>query len=313
MKVLFMGTPDFACYALEKILNTEFCQVVGVICQPDKPKGRGKRVQYCDVKELALNHDLNIFQPRRIKSDEGVEYIKKMNPDLIVVVAYGQILSKEILDIPKYGCINVHGSLLPKYRGAAPVHRAVINGDTITGATIMYMDEGLDTGDMILKKEVEILLNNTSGDVYTQVAKAGADALGQVLINIKNNTVTREKQNDDLSTYARLLTKDEGNIDWDESSEDIRNKVRGLNPWPTSYSYLNGEVYKIWEVEIYKDYEGKPGQVVEVIKDRGIVVKTGDSSVIVTRIQKQGKKQMETKEFLKGYNIERGASFGSLE
>lgn len=308
MKIIFMGTPDFAATSLKGLINKGY-NIPLVITQPDKEKGRGKKIQMCEVKELALENNLEVFQPKRVKSQEAVEYIKTFEPDLIVVVAYGQILSKEILDIPKLGCINVHGSLLPKYRGAAPIHWAIINGEEKTGVTTMYMSEGLDTGDMILKKEVSINENDTTGDLYPIIADLGAKALVETIENIEKGNIYREKQNDDLSSYAPILKKEDGQIDFNKTSIEIRNKVRGLNPWPCCYTKLNGDMFKILECEIYKTFpHGNNGEIMEVNKEN-FAIKTNDGSILVTKLQKQGKKPMDTKSFLLGHNINLGDKF----
>lgn len=308
MKIIFMGTPDFAKTSLEKLIEKGY-EISLVIAQPDRQKGRGKKIQMCEVKEYALSKNLEVFQPNRIKEKSAVEYIKSFSPDIIIVVAYGQILSKEILDIPKYGCINVHGSLLPKYRGAAPIHWAIINGEKTTGVTTMYMDTGMDTGDMILKKEIAINDTDTTGQLYPIIADLGGDALIETIENIENGQFFREAQDNELATYASLLKKEDGQIDFNKTAIEIKNKVRGLNPWPCCYTSINGDVLKILECEIFKKFNtGKNGEVMEINK-KGFVIKTEDSSILITKLQKQGKKPMDTPSFLLGYKINIGDVF----
>lgn len=250
MNIIFMGTPDFAKESLEKIYNEKH-NILAVVTNIDKKQGRGMKISYTPVKEFALEKDIKIFQPQKVRNDnEFIEEIKKLNPDVIVVVAYGKILPKELLDIPKYGCINVHGSLLPKYRGAAPIQWAVLNGDKITGITTMFMDEGMDTGDMILKEEVEIGANETTGELWDRLSIIGADLLVKTLDEIKNSTVKREKQPKEF-THAPMLSKDMAKIDWNTmTAQKIHNLVRGLNPIMGAYSNLNSKKIKFWKTEV---------------------------------------------------------------
>lgn len=250
MNIIFMGTPDFAKESLEKIYNEKH-NILAVVTNIDKKQGRGMKISYTPVKEFALEKDIKIFQPQKVRNDnEFIEEIKKLNPDVIVVVAYGKILPKELLDIPKYGCINVHGSLLPKYRGAAPIQWAVLNGDKITGITTMFMDEGMDTGDMILKEEVEIGANETTGELWDRLSIIGADLLVKTLDEIKNSTVKREKQPKEF-THAPMLSKDMAKIDWSTmTAQKIHNLVRGLNPIMGAYSNLNSKKIKFWKTEV---------------------------------------------------------------
>ena len=251
MKIVFMGTPDFAKESLEAIYNAGH-EILAVVTNTDKPKGRGMKLLASPVKEFALENNLKIFQPEKIKNNqEFIEEIKKLNPDVICVVAYGKILPKEILDIPKFGCINVHASLLPKYRGAAPIQWAVLNGDKVTGVTTMYMDVGMDTGDMILKEEVQIGENETTGELWERLSKIGADLLVKTLEQIQNGTATREKQGNDF-TIAPMLNKEIAKINWDkQTAKEIKDLVRGLNPIMGAYAFLNGKKINFWKVIIH--------------------------------------------------------------
>lgn len=305
MKVVFMGTPDFAVPILEKLIESH--EVLAVITQPDKPKGRGKKVLFTPVKECALKRNIEVLQPIKIKDVYFIEELKKYAADIFVVAAYGQILPESVLFMPKYGSINVHGSLLPKYRGAAPIQWAVIDGEKTTGVTIMQMDKGLDTGDMILKKSFDILPRDTSADVYDKMARIGAEALTEALELIQKGEAVREKQDDSLSTYAKMITKETGKIDWSKSSGQIINLIRGLNPWPIAYTSYGDDVIKIWHAEEIDGYEkGVFGEVLEIIKNRGFVVKTGDSAVLITEVQAVGGKKMSAADYLRGHNIETG-------
>ena len=310
LKAVFMGTPDFAVPCLQVMLDEEI-EVAAVVTQPDKPKGRGKKLAMPPVKELAIENGIQVYQPKRVKDGEFVEILRKINPDIIVVVAFGQILSKEILSIPKCGCINVHGSLLPKYRGAAPVNWAVINGEKKTGITTMYMDEGLDTGDMILKSEVEIGEDETAGELYYRLSSLGAQVLKDTLRAIREGNAPREKQDDSISTYAHMMDKKLGKIDWNKQAHEIVNLVRGTNPWPGAHTVYNEKTMKIWEVARHDacPADNEPGCIVDVSND-GIVVSCAKGCVIVKEIQMPNKKRMKVSEYLKGNEIEKGVSLG---
>lgn len=302
MKVIFMGTPDFAVPTLKGLIN-EY-GVEAVLTQPDRPRGRGNKVTPSPIKEVATAYNISVLQPENLRKERDIiDQIKEIKPDIIVVVAYGQILPKEVLDIPKFGCINVHASLLPKYRGAAPYQWAVINGEETTGVTTMYMAEGLDTGDMILKSEIPIEDKDTAGTIHDKLSVIGAKVLLDTLKLIEQNQAPREKQDDSRSTYAPMLKKKDGLIDWNKSSEDIYNLIRGLNPWPSAYTYLDGKILKVWEANISENkYEGLPGQIID-IEDDQLLVKTGDGILLLKEIQLQGRKRMPVKEFLKGYEV----------
>lgn len=305
MKVIFMGTPDFSVPALEKIIAAGH-EVAAVITQPDKPKGRGKEVKYPPVKEKAIEHGIKVYQPLKVKNEEFIDILKEINPDVIVVVAFGQILSKAILDIPRYGCINVHASLLPKYRGAAPIQWSIIDGEEKTGVTTMYMDAGLDTGDMLLKAETVIEKNETGGSLHDKLAAIGGDLLIETLEKIENNQINREKQVDSESCYAKMLDKSLGHIDFGKTAVEIERLIRGLNPWPSAYTYLEGKTLKIWSGEVVdKEYDGNIGDIVEVTKDV-IMVKTGKGTLAIKELQLEGKKRMMVETFLRGYNVNLG-------
>ena len=267
MKIVFMGTPDFSVNALENIVKAGH-DVVGVITQPDKPKGRGGKMQYTPVKEKALELGLDVYQPQRVKEPEFIEKLKEMNPDAIVVIAFGQILPKEILDMPKYGCINVHASLLPKYRGAAPIQWAVIDGEKETGVTTMYMNEGLDTGDIIDKVVVPIDKKETGGSLFDKLAIEGGKLILKTLIELENGTAVRTPQDDSKSNYAGMINKQLGKIDFNKSANEIERLIRGLNPWPSAYTKMDGKTLKIWDADVDdSENDSAPGTINEVGKD----------------------------------------------
>jgi methionyl-tRNA formyltransferase len=305
MRVAFMGTPDFAVPTLEKLINKH--EVVAVFTQPDKPKGRGQKLQYTPVKEVAVKNNIPVYQPSKLKQDrESIEALKNMNIDVIVVVAYGQILSKEVLEIPRYGCINVHASLLPKLRGAAPINWAIINGYDKTGITTMAMNEGLDTGDMLLKREIKIGENETAGELHDRLMYIGADLLIETLEGIENNRITPEKQDDSQSNYAPLLTKELGHINWNNNSTSVYNLIRGVTPWPGAYGFYKGKMIKIWKAD--KEIGGEnsnPGEIVEVKKE-GIRVACKTGFIIIRELQEVGGKRMSVSSYLNGHNIDMG-------
>lgn len=312
MNILFMGTPDFARDSLEAVYNAGY-NILGVVTNPDRPKGRGMKLVASPVKEFALEKKLEIFQPEKVrKNEEFIEQIKALNPDVICVVAYGKILPKEILDIPRLGCINVHGSLLPKYRGAAPIQWAVLNGDKTTGVTTMYMDVGMDTGDMILKQEVEIGENETTGELWDRLSKIGGELLVETLKQIENGTAPREKQGDDFSV-APMLSKDMAKIDWEnKTAQEIKNLVRGLNPIMGAYTFLNGSKIKFWKVGIVNsiDFDVDKAQSLEngsvLVSDQkqGLFIKTKQGILSVLEIQGENAKRMSIGDFLRGNKIE---------
>ena len=307
MRILFMGTPEFAQVSLQALLD-DGRQVVCVITQPDKPKGRGYEMAMSDVKKLALEKNIPVHQPITLKDGAIMPLLEEYHPDIIVVVAYGQILPEYVLNFPKYGCINIHGSLLPKYRGAAPIQRAVIDGEKLSGVTSMYMEKGLDTGDMLIKRELPISCEATAGEYHDALAVLGGEVLLETLDKIKEGTLTPEKQNDSLSTYASQLSKAEGEIDWNNTSEAIYNKVRGLNPWPMAYSFIGGKRFTIDFV--YKcEQSGNPGKVLRA-DENGLIVGCGEGSVLIKNIKVEGKKKMSVGDYLRGHTIAEGTLLG---
>ena len=305
MKVIFMGTPDLSVGTLEALIDAGH-EVVLVVTQPDKPKGRGGKVLYTPVKEAALAHDIPVYQPVKIRKPECIEELRKYKADIMVVIAFGQILPKEILEMTPYGCVNVHASLLPAYRGAAPIQWAVINGDKVSGVTTMQMDEGLDTGDMLLKEEIVLDEKETGGSLHDKIADAGARLCIETLKALEQGTVTPVKQGESTTEYARMLDKRMGNISWEKPAEEIERLIRGLNPWPSAYTDWNGKVMKIWQAEVCEgDTKEVPGTVVKVEKD-GFYVQTGKDLLKVTELQIPGKKKMDAGAFLRGCRIENG-------
>lgn len=306
MRVIFMGTPDFSVGTLEALIAAGH-EVCLAVTQPDKPKGRGGKMQYTPVKEKALFYNIPVYQPKRVRDPECVEELRKYNADVMVVVAFGQILPKEILEMTPYGCINVHASLLPKYRGAAPIQWAIIEGEEVTGVTTMQMDEGLDTGDMILKTEVPVAADETGESLHDKLAAAGAALCVETLKALENGTAVREKQGESPTAYAKMLTKELGDIDWAEPAVKIERLVRGLNSWPGTYTHWNGKVMKIWRAaaEASETADVQPGTVVSVEKE-SFAVQTGDGVLRVLEVQMPGKKRMDAGAFLRGNTMEPG-------
>ncbi|NLB32744.1 MAG: methionyl-tRNA formyltransferase [Tissierellia bacterium] len=299
MNVIFMGTPYFAVPTLEKLQESKH-NVVLVVTQPDKPFGRGKKLKKSEVKEVAESLELEIFQPDKIKKSDNIDILKSYNPDIIVVVAYGQILSKEILTLPKYGCINVHASLLPKLRGAAPLNWAIINGETITGVTTMQMDVGLDTGDMLLKAEIEIDENMNVGELHDVLMQKGADLLLETLDKIEKNQIKPQKQDDSLSNYAPMFNNENRKINWNLSAKNIHDLIRGLSPWPAAYFTMDEKTIKVYKSSYIKDNSNyEPGYVIKA-SNEGIFVKAKDGIVILQEIQMPGKKKMPVEAYLRG-------------
>lgn len=313
LKIVFMGTPDFAKESLEAIYNEGY-DIEAVVTNPDKPKGRGMKMIASPVKEFAIEKNLKIYQPVKVRNNtEFIDELKKINPDVICVVAYGKILPKEILEIAKYGCINVHGSLLPQYRGAAPIQWAVLNGDKTTGITTMYMDEGMDTGDIILKREVEIGENETTGELWDKLSKIGGELLIETLKNIENGTAPREKQGEDF-TMAPMLNKDMAKINWeDKNVNEIKNLVRGLNPIMGAYSFIDNKKVKFWKVEKLElplDKQTlKNGTVIISDSKQGLQIKAKDGIINVIEIQGENARKMGIGDYLRGNNIEVGKVF----
>lgn len=312
MRVIFMGTPDFAVGTLEALVEAGH-EVVLAVTQPDKPKGRGKEMQFTPVKESAIRHNIPVYQPRRVREPECIEELKKYNADVCVVVAFGQILPKEILEMTPYGCINVHASLLPKYRGAAPIQWAVINGEEVSGVTTMQMDEGLDTGDMLEKVEIPLASDETGESLHDKLAEAGEKLCVQTLANAEKGNLHPEKQGESPTAYARMLDKTLGNIDWAKSAVEIERLIRGLNSWPSAYTTWNGKMMKIWEADIISETdvseEVLPGTIARVEKT-AFYVKTGDGLLKIKSLQIPGKKRMDADAFLRGYQVKEGETLG---
>lgn len=308
MKIVFMGTPDFAVPSLKELIKKY--DVSAVFTQPDKAKGRGKKVIFSPVKEVAVENNIPVFQPIKLRNDrEMIDKLKEMNPDFIVVVAFGQILTREVLDIPKYGCVNLHGSLLPKYRGAAPVQWAVINGETKAGNTTMLLDEGVDTGDMLLKQEVEITEEMTSGELYDILRDKGSSLLVETLEKLASNSITPIKQEGE-TFYAKMLDKEMANIDWNNSAKDIHNLIRGLNPWPIAYTTYNDEKMKIYESKVLDDKKYEIyGKILNVSK-KGISVTTKEGTLLITKIQFPNKKPLTVEQYINGHNIDENIILG---
>jgi methionyl-tRNA formyltransferase len=304
MNVVFMGTPDFAVPSLVKIAKCHTVQAV--FTQPDKPVGRKMILTPPDVKVCAEKLGIKVYQPQKLKAGDSYEIIKNLNPDVIVVVAYGQILPENILNIPKYGCINVHGSLLPKYRGAAPIQWSVLNGDKVTGVTTMYMEKGLDTGDILLTQKYEIGINETSGEVFDNLANIGGDLILETLEDAQKGRLNPKKQDDSQSSYAKMLDKSLCNIDFSKSNKQVHNQVRGLSPWPVATTVINGKTFKIYETRLC-DKSGKIGEIISV---NPLTVACGEGSVIINTLQMQGKKKMDSNAFLQGHKLEIGTIIG---
>ncbi len=313
MKVVFMGTPDFSVGALEAIIAAGH-QVTAVVTQPDKPKGRGKEIQVTPVKACALSHGIPVFQPVRVKEPEAVEVLRGYEADIFVVAAFGQILSEEILSMPFYGCVNIHASLLPKYRGAGPIQWAIINGEKTTGVTIMQMDKGIDTGDMLLKREVEIDSGETGDSLHDKLAAAGAKLIVEALEKLERGELTPMKQPEDGASYAKMLKKSMGKIVWGQSAQRLDCLIRGLLSWPGAYTIFRGKTLKIWEEEAVGELQAdlsdaEQGTVVCVEKE-AFYVKTGEGVLKILAVQPEGKRRMQVKEFLLGYPVEVGEKLG---
>ena len=308
MKIIYMGTPDFAVPALKALANSEHT-VCAVFTQPDKPRGRKMIMTPPDVKVCAQELDIPVYQPQSMKSEEALEIINNYNPDVIVVAAYGQIIPKTVLDAPKYGCVNIHGSLLPKYRGASPIQQSVLNGDKITGVTTMLMDVGIDTGDILLTKETEIGENETSGELFDRLADLGGELILETLKALEEGTVTPVKQDESLSSHTSKIDKSLCPIDFTKSADEVHNKVRGLNPWPVATTKICGKNVKVYSTKLCE----KSGKCGHVISTKPLIVACGEGSVEICEIQPEGKKRMSTEAFLAGHKIEIGDVIGQEE
>ena len=297
-----MGTPDFSVGTLEALVEAGH-EVVLAVTQPDKPKGRGKEMQFTPVKECAMKYQIPVYQPKRIREAECVEELRKYQADIMVVVAFGQILPKEILEMAPYGCVNVHASLLPKYRGAAPIQWAILDGEEVTGVTTMQMNEGLDTGDMLLKTEIRIEEKETGGSLHDKLAAAGAKLCVETLRGLEAGEIQPIPQGDSTTSYAKMLDKQLGNIDWSRSAIEIERLIRGLSPWPSAYTNWNDKVMKIWDAKVSKETTSEePGTIIKVEKE-AFYVQTGKGSLQICELQIPGKKRMDAGAFLRGYQI----------
>ncbi|MHB8065855.1 MAG: methionyl-tRNA formyltransferase [Ruminiclostridium sp.] len=316
MKIVFMGTPKFAVPSLEMLIK-EGHEVLAAVTQPDKPKGRGNKLCAPPVKEFALKHGLEILQPNKIKTNEFVEQIRALEPDLLITAAYGKILSKDLLEVPVLGCINVHGSLLPSYRGAAPIHWAIINGEKTTGITTMFTDVGLDTGDILLKRELAIAPDTTAGELHDKMAILGAEVLKDTLTELVKGSLERKPQDNTLSSYAPILSKEIGLIDWHKAAEQIHNLVRGIDPWPGAFTFMNGNRMRIWSTNLVsyeksmtiKDTSLVIGEIAEVSND-GILVKCFKGYILVKEVQFDSSKRMSVSDYIRGHIIDVGEKLG---
>lgn len=305
MRIVFMGTPDFSVSALVSLVEAGH-EVIGVVTQPDKPKGRGREVLMTPVKETALKYNIPVYQPIKAREPEFVQLLKDLAPEVMVVAAFGQLLPKSILDIPPFGCVNIHASLLPKYRGAAPIQYAVINGEKESGITTMMMAEALDTGDMLDQEAVRLAEDETGGSLHDKLSEIGGRLILKTLDKLKAGTAVRIPQEDEKACYVGMIKKSMGDIDWSMEARAIERLIRGLNPWPSAYTNWNGKVMKLWKAEaIEKEYEGAFGQVVEAGKT-SLMIKTGRGVISVKELQLQGKKRMDISAFLRGYQISEG-------
>lgn len=303
MRIVFMGTPDFSVPVLESLVKGGH-DVIGVVTQPDKPKGRGKAVLMTPVKEKALELKIPVYQPNKVREPEFMEELKKLNPDIIVVVAFGQLLPKNLLTLPHFGCVNIHASLLPKYRGAAPIQWAVIDGEKESGVTTMMMAEGLDTGDMLEKAVVPIDPEETGGSLHDKLSVLGANLILSTLQKMEEGTITPIPQTEENTCYAKMLKKSMGDIDWTMDAFSIERLIRGLNPWPSAYTRWNEKTLKLWKAQVIEEeYEGVCGEVVYTDKHT-ILVKTGKGTLSLKELQPEGKKRMEIDAFLRGYPVE---------
>ncbi|HLO27236.1 MAG TPA: methionyl-tRNA formyltransferase [Geobacteraceae bacterium] len=310
LRLVFMGTPAFACPCLQRLIGRGE-EILAVVTQPDRPKGRGQQLTSPPVKDLAEKHGITVMQPPKVRAPEFIDIIRELHPDLIVVVAFGQILPKALLDLPHYGCINVHASLLPRYRGAAPINWCIINGETETGVTTMQMDVGLDTGDMLVKKSTPIDPEENSSALHDRLAVIGAEALAETLDLLTDSKLSPHKQDDALSCYAPLLKKEDGIIDWGTGAGAIKNLVRGMTPWPGAFTFLDGKTLKIYRSSVASG-SGAPGRVLRA-GQKGLEVACGTGSLIIEELQLEGRKRLTAAEFLAGYTLEPGIILGKKD
>ena len=309
MKIVFMGTPDFSVETLKQILAAGH-EVSLVVTQPDRPRGRGKKPSFSPVKEYAMEQNIPCFQPEKIRDESCMEILQKEQADIFVVVAFGQILPQRILDIPKYGCMNVHASLLPKYRGAAPIQWSVINGDAETGVTTMRMDAGMDTGDILLQERIAIAPDETGGSLFDKLAVAGGALCVKTLSRIEDGTIESIPQDHEAATYTRMISKQDGEIDFTLPAERIECLIRGMNPWPSAYTRIGNKMLKIWEADVIAQKDAhQPGEIFDVTKD-AFCVAAGDGALKILSLQLEGKKRMNTADFLRGYTLENGDCLG---
>lgn len=311
MRIVFMGTPQFAVASLEALVQSGH-EVVGVVSQPDKPKGRGHKMAFPPVKEYALSQDIQVYQPETLRDNAFLPVLQELYPDLIVVVAYGKMLPQYILDYPKHGCINVHASLLPKYRGAAPIQKCIMEGETETGITTMYMEKGMDTGDMLERCVTSIDTNETASSLHDRLAKMGAELLISTIKAIETGEITREKQDDSKSCYAPMIDKKTALIDWQHSAESINNLIRSMNAWPLAYTYYNDKMMKIASAKVLENHtNAQPGQVMGYSKGEGLSIACGEGAIRVLEVQFEGKRMMNIDDYMQGHNVETGTILGT--
>lgn len=313
MKIMFMGTPDFSATILEKIIQSGH-EIIGVVTQPDKQKGRGQAVSYTPVKELALQHDLPVYQPVRVRAEEFLQKVRELEPEAIVVAAFGQILPKALLEIPPCGCINVHASLLPKYRGAAPIQYSIIDGEKETGVTIMQMDVGIDNGDILLQEKLPITPEDTGGSLFDKLAILGGELIIEALNKIENKTIIRIPQDDSKATHVKMISKEMGRMDFTQPAVKLERLIRGLNPWPSAYTVLDGKNVKLWKADALEAGQAEqsgsvPGEIIKINKD-SFEVMTGDGILAVKELQLEGKKRLPADAFLRGYPVKAGTKLG---
>ena len=306
MRIVFMGTPDFAAAILKRLIDTGR-NVVGVFSQPDKPVGRKQIVMPTATKALAMEHNIPVFQPAKLRDGEALKIMQELKPDLTVVAAYGKILPKDMLDVAPLGNVNVHGSLLPQYRGSAPIQWSVINGDEVTGITTMFMAEGMDTGDMIMKFELPIGEDETAGELFDRMAELGAESIEKTLELFDKGEVTAEPQNEEEATYAPMLKKEMGEVDFSKTGKEIHNLVRGLNPWPMAYTFFDGKSIKIHEAKEAEGFDGEEGTLLD---EKRFIVGCKNGAIELITVQPEGKNKMSGADFIRGRRLEKGAKFG---